>query len=177
MIINRLLPCSMKILREFYFADWRFFVVRDDWNFYPELIFAVLCSSSREAAHLIFNFYCMVCPSKWCSFRWPIRANLCRYWIAVHFLCFTYCSVGDTDYRLYLSSGCFFQWKVTLFLLKSNVHRPSGTSLLKALFLIWPKPAAFYFAGFYSAGTNVCGSRSIRKIRKNKNPQNFHATR
>ena len=29
----------------------------------------------------------------------------------------------------------------------------------------------------YSAGTNFCGSRSIRKIRKNKNPQNFHATR
>ena len=30
---------------------------------------------------------------------------------------------------------------------------------------------------FYSAGTNFCRSRSIRKIRKNKNPQNFHATR
>ena len=26
--------------------------------------------------------------------------------------------------------------------------------------------AAFYCAGFYSAGNNVCGSRSIRKIRK-----------
>ena len=26
-------------------------------------------------------------------------------------------------------------------------------------------------------GTNFCGSRSIRKIRKNKNPQIFHATR
>ena len=30
---------------------------------------------------------------------------------------------------------------------------------------------------FYSAGTIFCRSRSIRKIGKNKNPQNFHATR
>ena len=32
----------------------------------------------------------------------------------------------------------------------------------------------FYFAGFLFCGNNFCGSRSIRK---NKNPQNFHATR
>ena len=49
--------------------DWRFlvvfgnnfFVVQEDRNFCWELIFVVLCSSSREAAHLIFNFYCTVC--------------------------------------------------------------------------------------------------------------------
>ena len=35
----------------------------------------------------------------------------------------------------------------------------------------------FILRVFYSAGTNFCGSRSIHKIRKNKNPQNFHATR
>ena len=48
-------PCSMKILRDFNFADWRFFcglreqifAVRDDRNFWWELIFAILCSSSR----------------------------------------------------------------------------------------------------------------------------------
>ena len=32
----------------------------------------------------------------------------------------------------------------------------------------------FILRVFYSAGTNFCGSRSIRKIRRNKNPQNFH---
>ena len=48
-------PCTTKILREFYFADWRFFVVCGNkflrfemteisvW----ELIFAFLCSNSR----------------------------------------------------------------------------------------------------------------------------------
>ena len=68
-----------------------------------------------------------------------------------------------------------------MFLFKSNVYRPSSTSLLKALFLIWLKGVNFcgvLFCGFfYSAGTNFCGSSSIRKIRKDKNPQNFHATR
>ena len=38
---------STKILREFYFTDWRFFVVLDDWNFCWELIFAILFSNSR----------------------------------------------------------------------------------------------------------------------------------
>ena len=143
------LPCSMNIFREFYFADWRFFcglreqifTVRDDWNFCWELSFAVLCSSSREAAHLIFKFYCTVC---WVTFHstyiletYPCNALLRkRNWIALHLhsVCFTYCFVGDTDYRMYLSSGCFFQWKILLMILfKSNVYRPSGTSLLTAL--------------------------------------------
>ena len=58
-----------------------------------------------------------------------------------------------------------------IFLFKSNVYRPSGISLLKALL------RRFILRVFYSAGTNFCGSKSIRKIRKNKNPQNFHAIR
>ena len=50
---------------------------------------------------------------------------------ALHIVLF----VGDTDYRMYLSSGCFFQWKIMLmFLFKSNVYRPSGTSAKRVVF-------------------------------------------
>ena len=73
------IPCSMKILREFFFADWRFFVVwgnkflavRDDWNFCWELIFVILCSRTRifkwkKPQYGIFNFYFTVC---WVNFH------------------------------------------------------------------------------------------------------------
>ena len=88
----------------------------------------------------------------------------------------------QTTRRMYLSLGwLLFQWKIMLmFLFKSSVYSPSGISLLKALFIILLKGVnflrRFILRVIYSAGTNFCGSRSIRKIRTNKNPQNFHAT-
>ena len=55
------------------------------------------------------------------------------------------------------------------------------SSARKAEFLIWLKGVNFWgfiFCGlFFSAGTNFCRLRSIRKIHKNLNPQNFHAMR
>ena len=50
----------MKILLELaIFCGLReqMFAVRDDWNFGWEIMFPVLCSSSREAAHLIYFFF------------------------------------------------------------------------------------------------------------------------
>ena len=68
-----------------------------------------------------------------------------------------------------------------MFLFKSNVYRPSGTSLLKALFLIRLKGVNFcgvLFCGFFILRELIFADRGqSRKIRKNKNPQNVHATR
>ena len=66
------LPCSTKILREFYFADWRFFVVCGNkfLRFKMTEISAgnsFLRFSVQATEHLsgrnlnIFNFYCTVC--------------------------------------------------------------------------------------------------------------------
>ena len=95
-----------------------------------------------------------------------------------HFLCFTYCFVGDTEYCMYLSSYCFFQWKITwMFLFKSNVYvyRPSDTSPLQSWFLIWLKGvnffAAFYFAGFFFFLSLFCGNYFLRIEVNPQNPQ------
>ena len=66
------IPCSKKILREFYFADWRVFVVCGNkfLRFEMTKIFAgnlFLRCSAQAAEHLsgrnlnMFNFHCMVC--------------------------------------------------------------------------------------------------------------------
>ena len=50
------------------------------------------------------------------------------------------------------------------------------SSVGKAEFLLWLEElffAAFYFAVFFSVGTNFCRPRSIRKIRRKIEPQNF----
>ena len=53
--------------------------------------------------------------------------------------------IHTTVYRMYLCSGCFFQFY-------KNLYRLNGTSLLKALFLIWLKGVNFcgvLFCGFF----------------------------
>ena len=52
----------------------------------------------------------------------------------------------------------------------SNIYRASDTSLLRAEIFIGQKVlnfVAFYFAGFFSAGSYFRGSRTILKIPKN----------
>ena len=64
--------CSTKILQEFYFADWRFFVVYGNKFLRFEITeisatSLILRCSVQVAEHLsggnlnIFNFYCTVC--------------------------------------------------------------------------------------------------------------------
>ena len=59
---------------------------------------------------------------------------------------------------MYLSYGFFLQWKIVLmFLFESNVYCPSGTSLLKAEFLVGLKrinfcgvlSCVFFFFSFF----------------------------
>ena len=153
----------MKILREFYFADWRCFVVCgnkflrfdwDDWNFSWELIFAVLCSRSRNAAHSIFNLYCTV---SWVTFHstYILETNHCntlvcnRNWIAVHLTFSVLYMLFSWRYRLpYVSKlGLLFPMGNHVnILVKSNVYRPSSTSLLKTLFLHF---CGVLFCGFF----------------------------
>ena len=73
-----------------------------------------------------------------------------------------------------------------MFLFKSHLYRPSGTSLLKALFLIRLKGVNFcgvLFCGIFIlrelifADQGQSAKSAKIKTRKNKKPQNFHATR
>ena len=114
-------------------------------------LFAIFCSSVRKKHFYFVTFVVRYVkmwhrrrPSKWCSFRWPFLANLMYCGIAVHltFYVLDIFFVCATDYPLYLSSRCFFKWK--MFLVTSNVYRPSGANLLEAEFLSWLK------------GVNVC---------------------
>ena len=63
--------------------------------------------------------------------------------------------VRQTTVCIYICLGCFFQWNIVLmFLFKSNVYRPSGTSLLKVLFSEFDRrelifAAFYYFCGFF----------------------------
>ena len=74
------LPCSVKILREFYFADWRFFgglrkqilAVRDAWNFWWELI---LRFSVQVAEYLSGRNLNMVFSTFILRFTSPLKAE------------------------------------------------------------------------------------------------------
>ena len=73
-------------------------------------------------------------PTKWCSFRWPIRTNLMNWMLFTwHFLFFVHCFVCVTDCLISLCSSPIY-----------NAPMCDWRELIAA---------AFYFAAFFSAGT------------------------
>ena len=69
---------------------------------------------------------------------------------------------------------------MSVFLFESNLNAQWQKSITSKVFNLTEGSSflrRFILRAFFSAGTNFCGLWSIRKIRKNKNPQNFHATR